>query len=62
VNLKKIIDLIQVTTAYGLNHYFINQKLILAGFPKACKTIEARSNHDKTNELVRPVDSIERKI
>ena len=63
---ERIIDLFQVTTAYGLNHYFINQKLILAGFPKAGETIETRSTHGNINELpvdnVKPVDSIERKL
>ncbi len=33
-----------MTTAYGLNHYFINQKLILARFPKAAETIENEKN------------------
>ncbi len=54
--IDKMINLFHVTTAYGLNHYFINQKLILAGFPKAGETLE------NVNQLSKPVDSIERKI
>ena len=52
------ISLFHVTTAYGLNHYYINQKLILAGFPTA----------GGSNIIIekicpsKPVDSIERKL
>ena len=42
-NLEHKISLFHVTIAYGLNHYFINQKLILAGFSMAGENIEANS-------------------
>jgi hypothetical protein len=31
---EKLINIHDVITAHGLNNYFINQKRILAGFPK----------------------------
>ena len=34
------INLSHVTSAYGINNYFINQKLILSGFPKAGEVVE----------------------
>jgi hypothetical protein len=51
-----VINLLDVTTAHGLNHYFINQKRILAGYPKFGETVEL------TREKSRPTDSIERKM
>ena len=52
------ISLFHVTTAYGLNHYYINQKLILAGFPTA------GGSNIITEKICpsKPVDSIERKL
>jgi hypothetical protein len=55
------INLFHVTSAYGLNHYFINQKLILSGFPKAGEIVEV-SETIKEKQKRKPVDSLERKI
>jgi hypothetical protein len=56
---EKLINIHDVITAHGLNNYFINQKRILAGFPKENEIL---TEPKKVKVVTRPHDSIERKI
>ena len=55
---ERNISINDVTTAYGLNLYFINQKRIMAGYQKEGLDTEIKSR----SSLEKPTNSLERKI
>jgi hypothetical protein len=59
---SKVIDFPIISTAFAVTHYFIQQKLILAGFVK--QDADIVKHDDGSNSVIKPVpvDSLERKI
>ncbi len=56
---EKLINLYDVITAHGLHNNFVNQKRILAGFPKENEIL---TEPKKEKVIARPHDIIERNI